>query len=116
MRGSRKFCQRGSNIDNVFFFVFFLRFAGVTMMAQHLTFNAGLVALQFFGGSGPVLVRNPIYFLLFGGGGSGPPVPPAGSAHRMVDIVLRHIGQFMNFRYFPHMRHSQSIIRSYLVA
>ena len=108
---------RGGPTLTTFFFVFCLRFAGVPMMAQHLTFNAGLVALQFFRRSGPVLVRNPIYFLLFrGGGGSGPPVPPAGSAHRMVDIVLRHIGQFMNFRYFPHMRHSQSIIRSYLVA
>ena len=62
MRGSRKFCQRGSNFDNVFLFVLFLvnegwegrntttsaghhqpasettfkwRFAGVLMMAQH---------------------------------------------------------------------------------
>ena len=60
MRGSRKFCQRASNSDNVFFFVFLVdegskdqnytktghdrpasetpfkwRFAGVAMMAQH---------------------------------------------------------------------------------
>ena len=61
MSGSRKFCQRGSNFDNVFFFFFFLvdegredpsttisgpssarqrntikwRFAGGPMMAQH---------------------------------------------------------------------------------
>ena len=55
MRGSRKFCQRGSNFDDFFFFFFFLilmrggriqipplaghqfkwRFAGGPMMAKH---------------------------------------------------------------------------------
>ena len=50
MRGSRKFCQRGSNFDNVFYFKFdegrkgpnntisgpsTARFAGGPMMAQH---------------------------------------------------------------------------------
>ena len=51
MRGSRQFCQRGSNFDNVFFFSFLVdegrkdpnttisgpswRFAGVPMLAQH---------------------------------------------------------------------------------
>ena len=35
--------------------------------------NAGLVA--FFRGSGPVLQRNPIFFLFFRGGGADP-LPP----------------------------------------
>ena len=35
------------------------RFAGVPMMAQH--FNAGLVALQFFKESGPVLLEKPVF-------------------------------------------------------
>ena len=44
------------------------------------TLNAGLVALRFFRGSAPVLLRNPIFLLLFRG--SEPPVPPpSGSAH-----------------------------------
>ena len=42
--------------------------------------NAGLVALWFFRGSGPVLLENPIFFVIFsrvgGGGGFGPPVLP----------------------------------------
>ena len=44
-------------------------------MAQQ---NAGLVALLFFRRSGPVLLRNPIFVIFqgWGGGGSGPPVPP----------------------------------------
>ena len=46
------------------------------MMAQHRTLNAGLVALWFFKGSGPGLLRNPTYYYDFsGGGGSGPPPP-----------------------------------------
>ena len=73
MHGSRKLCQRGSNFDSVFFYIFLLvdegrkdpntsisgpssarkqnaikgRFAGMPMLAQHsmLAFNAGLVAL-----------------------------------------------------------------------
>ena len=40
------------------------------------TLNASLVALQFFSGSGPVLLEN-LYFVIFqGGGGSGPLSPP----------------------------------------
>ena len=38
------------------------------------TLNAGLVALCFFRGSEPVLLRNPIFCDF--SGGSGPPVPP----------------------------------------
>ena len=41
------------------------------------TLNAGLVAMSFSRGSGPVLLKNPIFFLIFQmvWGGSGPPVP-----------------------------------------
>ena len=39
------------------------------------TLNAGLVALWFYMGSGPVLLRNPT-FLLFFRGGSDPLSPP----------------------------------------
>ena len=35
--------------------------------------------LAFFRGSGPVLQRNPIFFVIFRG--FGPPVPPSGSAN-----------------------------------
>ena len=49
------------------------------------TLNAGLVALWFFRGSGPVLLRNPIFLCFFWGVGgvSRPPVPPppSGSVH-----------------------------------
>ena len=69
MRGSRKFCQRGSNFDNFFFmrgeskyhykrtisasemaFRFKLRFAGVLMSAR---WRGSFV---FFRGSGPELL------------------------------------------------------------
>ena len=49
-------------------------FAGGPIVAQHNTLNARLKDLLFFRGSGPVLLRNPI-FLSFSRG-SGPPVPP----------------------------------------
>ena len=42
------------------------------------TLNAGLVALWFYRGSGPVLLRNPI-FIFFQGGPD--PLSPFGSAH-----------------------------------
>ena len=45
------------------------------------TLNAGLVALCFLWGSGPVLLRNPIFCDFSGGKGSGPPVLLSGSAH-----------------------------------
>ena len=40
------------------------------------TLNAGLVALWFYRGSGPVLLRNPIFLYLFRGGGVRTPCPP----------------------------------------
>ena len=99
MRGSRKFCQRGSNFDKFFFFFFFFFFerredpnttiCGPTSARKRNaiqmafrwrvddgpTLNAGLVALCFF--------RDPdqychgtLYFCDFSGGWSRPPVPP----------------------------------------
>ena len=47
------------------------------------TLNAGLVVFENFRGSGPVLLRNSMFFCDFSGGGwgSGPPAPPpSGSA------------------------------------
>ena len=54
MRGSRKFCQMGSNYDKFFFSIFFLVDKGredlnTTTLSWGLTFNAGLVALRFSG-------------------------------------------------------------------
>ena len=110
MRGSRKFCQRGSKFDYVFFLFLFFVFLVVEgiedpntaingpsstrqLNAILMVFRwradvsptliAGLVALRFFGGSGPILQRNPIFFVIFQGeeGGPDPCPPPSGSAH-----------------------------------
>ena len=48
------------------------RFTGGPMMVQQM--NAALRAFLFFRGSGPVLLRNPIFLWVFRG--SGPPVHP----------------------------------------
>ena len=87
MRRSRKFCQRGSNFDNVFFFYCFfflvdevredpnITISRPSLACQRNTIeiafrwrandgpklNAGLVALRFFRGSRPVLLRNSIF-------------------------------------------------------
>ena len=45
-----------------------------------ITLNVAFVALRFSRGSGPVLQRNPIDFVIFQGGGPHAP-PPSGSAH-----------------------------------
>ena len=72
VHGSRKFCQWGSNFDNVFYLV------GVSLAWQcSPTLNAGLEALWFFRGSRSVLLENLIFLWFFGG--SGPSFPPSGS-------------------------------------
>ena len=110
MRGSKNFCQRGSNFDNVFccFLVderrddqnttksgpLSARQRNAIYMAfcwrpdDGLTLKSGLVALRFFRGSVPVLLRKPIFVIfLGGGGGSGPPVAyPSGSADASQEI------------------------------
>ena len=45
--------------------------------------NAGLVALRFFRGSGPVLLRYPIFSDLSGGGVRTPCPSSSGSAHEL---------------------------------
>ena len=93
MREPRKFCQRGSNSDKFLFYHLVKLDPNTTKMGHHRstsktpfkwwadewddgpTLNAGLVALWFFRGSGPVLLRNHIFFR--GGGEVSPdPVPP----------------------------------------
>ena len=43
--------------------------------------NAGLVALWFFRGSGPVFLRKNLYFCYFSGVGGLDPLYPSGFAH-----------------------------------
>ena len=72
MRGSRKFCQRGSNFDNVFFLSWWgevgskynYERAIIAIMVSRLRadygpkLNTGLVALWFVRRSGPVLLKT----------------------------------------------------------
>ena len=105
MRGSRKFCQSGSNSVNVICFPFFdgeiiliplkagqyrlgretlfkCRFDCGPMVAQHNTLYARLKDLLFFKGSGPILLRNPISLSF--SRGFRTPCPPSGSAHGLL--------------------------------
>ena len=80
MRGCRKFCQRRSNSNKIFL----MRGERKRVSKIALTANdgptfAGLVALRFYRGSGLVLLRNHIFFVLFQGGGPDP-CPQSGSA------------------------------------
>ena len=64
MRGSRTFCQRESNSDGFFDGGRGSKIAQKAFRMQAddgPTFNAGLEALWFFRGSGPVLLRKPIF-------------------------------------------------------
>ena len=47
------------------------------------TLNAGSIASKIVRESGPELLRNPIFFVIFQGGGGGclDPAPPSGSTH-----------------------------------
>ena len=112
MRESRNFCQRRSKIDNVFFFclfVFFL-FSGVGGSKYHnkratigppakrhlndvplacrwwpnIQSSASLVALWFFRGSGPVLLKHPLFVIFQGGGGVRTQCPPPPLDPRMM--------------------------------
>ena len=86
MRGSRKFCQKGSNSDNVYLLLLFFFWwggsrredpnstkSGPSLARQRNaicdgpTLNTGLVALWFFMESGIVLLRNPIFLWFFRG-------------------------------------------------
>ena len=53
------------------------------------TLNACLQSLRFYRGSGPILLRNPIFFLFFRGGGPDPlPPPPPLDPHMKLHCVL----------------------------
>ena len=91
MRGSKKFCQRGTKFDNFFFSILFLAHEGredpnatvsVPPSARQgnaiemafcwrandgPTLNAGFVALWFFSVSEQILFRNPIFLWFFRG-------------------------------------------------
>ena len=76
---SRKFSQRGSNCDVFCLFVFVDERIQIPLLVGHYrptnaiemafrwltddgqTLNAGSVALSFFKGSGPVLLKKPIF-------------------------------------------------------
>ena len=106
MRGSRKFCQRGSNFSLLLLFYkgyedLYSTKSG-PMMTQHdgPTLNAGLV----FRGCGPVLVGNPIFFMIFQRVGVWTHCPPSGSAHGvcflfvwslLCEVVLTVLHNFM---------------------
>ena len=106
MRGSRKFCQRGSNSDNVLFLFFSFFFRGERLQRPPKAGNyrpASKTPFQWRFAGGPIvahggmltwqlcdfqgirtsITRKPYKFVIFrgGGGGSGPPVPTSGSAH-----------------------------------
>ena len=117
MRGSRKFCQRGSNFDKVFLvdkeredpnttfsWPSSARKRNAILMAflcrasDGPTLNAGLVALWFFWGSEPVMPRNPIIFDFSGEGGGGgggggsrlhDPPPPSLDLHMHFNIYFK---------------------------
>ena len=94
MRRSRRFCQRGVQLHQCFFFLFSggedpntiksgplsarqQNLAGGLMMAQHNTLNAGLNSLWFFRTSN---AKKPYIFVIFQGCPDPCPPPLSGSA------------------------------------
>ena len=94
MRGSRKFCQRGSNFDHVFFFCLFSVDKGredsntaISGPPHHLNgvsltgrwwpnTECWLCSFVVSQGSKPVLLRNPIFLRFFRSGTWTPPLDP----------------------------------------
>ena len=69
MRGSRKFCQRGTNSDNIF--ICWRGDPNSTKSGPSSARQLGsFVIFQGGGGGGPTLVRNPILLWFFWGGGA----------------------------------------------
>ena len=64
------------------------RFAGGPMV--YPTFIAGLVALWFYRGSVPVLLRTYIFVFFHRGGGGPDPLSPSGSAYDRGKIQSTH--------------------------
>ena len=114
IHGSLKFCDRGSNFNNVFFVVLFCcciffcrwgdrwskyyyKLATICPSAKRHLNGASLVcewwpnmdadweALWFFRGSGPVVLRNPILLWFFRGGGGPDPLHPFWIRARGID-------------------------------
>ena len=103
MRESRKFWQRRSNFDNVFFKVDEGRedpsptLSGSSSARQpnaikwrfaDMPMNAQLSQLRFLRESGPVLLENPIFCDFSGGGGVRTPVPPLDPHMYFHDILV----------------------------
>ena len=94
----QKVLSEWSNTDNVFFWLMGWREdrnatkSGPLSARQRNdngpTLNAGLVAVVFQG-IRTSIAKEPYIFVIFQGGGSGPPFPPSGSAH--VWYVLTYI-------------------------
>ena len=108
MHGSRKFCQRESNFDNVFL-MRGGRIQNTTISGPSLArqWNTSYMAFRWcadvgptlngsfviFRGSASVLLRNPIFLWFFGGGGgSRTPVPPSGSLCAGPSILYMYNG------------------------
>ena len=116
MLGSRKFCQRGSNFDNVFFLVDWRGIIQIPLLAGHLgptsemPFNgvslvcrlwpkieSWLGSFKILRGSGPVLLKKPI-ILWFRGGGVWTPCPLFWiRTWETGPISLRHTIDYMQF-------------------
>ena len=103
MRGSRKFCQRGSTFSKVFFFVYFFFGGGLVdggIEDQNIAKNGPPSARQH--GSFVIFqgirtsAKKPYIVVIFQGGGSGPPVAPllkcwiGGSFQNEISIPLDH--------------------------
>ena len=78
---SRKFFQRGSNLDNVFSGFFSVDGGGRILIPLWAGHHRPASEMPLKWGSGPVLLRNPMFLCFSGGGGSGSSVPPSVSAH-----------------------------------
>ena len=57
------------------------RFAGRPMLARHVMLAWYMFSFEIFYGIWTCIDKKKLYFCDFPGGGSGPPVPPSGSAH-----------------------------------
>ena len=94
----RKFCQRGSNLTILFFCLrgeggysrpSSARQRNAILMAfrwradDGQALNSGFVLFGFSSGSGPVLLKKILIFVIFRGGGGSEPLSPSGSAHGM---------------------------------
>ena len=88
MRGSWRFSQKKSNIDNVFLWGKGqdsnvgspVKMACRGRADDGPTLNSGSATLWLFRGSGPVLLIDPNFLWYFEGGGPDP-LPPSGSAY-----------------------------------